>query len=109
MAVASGAKPIALRAEEEKTRSPWADAWYLFTRNRFAIFGMLFVIGLVVLCLTLNIWTRIGFLTDPGIQYSGSTSAGGVPATPMTCAPLQNGETYQWCFVLGADGLRRDI
>lgn len=109
MAVASGAKPIALRAEEETTRSPWADAWYLFTRNRFAIFGMLFIIGLIVLCLTLDIWKGMGLLADPASQYQGSTGPGGNPAAPMTCAPARPGEAFQWCFLFGADFLRRDL
>lgn len=108
MAVASGAKPIALTAEEEKVRSPWADAWYLFTRNRFAIVGLIFVIGLVVLCLTLDIWKGLGIITDPAAQYAGANASGN-PAAPMTCAPARPGENFQWCFIFGADYLRRDI
>ena len=109
MAVASGAKPIALRAEEETTRSPWADAWHLFTQNRFAIFGLIFIIGLIVLCLTLDIWKNMGLLADPSAQYEGSTGPNGTPADPMTCAPARPGESFQWCFILGADFLRRDL
>src|SRR5262249_16580139 len=104
----SGAKPIALKSEEEQVRSPWQDAWFLFSRNRFAIVGMTFIILLVIMCLTLDFWKGLGLVTDPATQYEGANASGN-PAAPMTCAPARSGENFQYCFIFGADYLGRDV
>jgi len=104
MAVAAkDAKPVSL-AQEEKARSPWSDAWMLFRRNRMAVVSMVIIIGLFVLAITADFWQRIGFIDDPIRQHRGS-----VLAKPFQCAKDNAPGQPQYCFVVGADGLGRDI
>lgn len=104
MAVAESARPVSLAQEQDKARSPWWDAWVQFRQNRGAVLGLIFVIGLVFVALTANIWRNMGLIDDPSNQHRGSSLA-----APMTCATDNAPGQPQFCFILGADELGRDV
>ncbi len=104
MAVAESARPVSLGQEQDKPRSPWRDAWAQFRQNRGAILGLIFVIGLVFIALTASLWRNMGLIDDPSNQHRGSSLA-----APMTCATDNAPGQAQFCFVLGADELGRDL
>jgi ABC-type dipeptide/oligopeptide/nickel transport system permease subunit len=106
MAVATGAKPVSLGHDEEtKPRTFLADTWAQFKRNRAAVVSLVFIIGLFVLAVTANFWKNVGFFDDPVRQHRGLPKY----PPPMTCAVDNQAGQPQFCFVLGADGLGRDI
>jgi oligopeptide transport system permease protein len=105
MAVAQNARPVSLAEAEDKVRTPLADTWAQFKRNRAAVLSLIFVIGLFLMALTAPLWRSVGFLEDPLKQHRGLPK---YPA-PMTCAIDNPPGQPQWCFVAGADGLGRDI
>jgi ABC-type dipeptide/oligopeptide/nickel transport system permease subunit len=104
MAVADGARPISLAEEITKPRTPWMDTWSQFVRNKLAVVGLIFVIFIVTLALTADIWKTFGFIEDFAIQHRGSSLA-----FPMTCAVDNPAGKPSWCFLSGADDLGRDI
>lgn len=108
MAVARDAKPIALGDDDEAitSRTPLSDAWYQFRRNRLAVVALLFIIGLVILALTADLWRDIGLIDDPYFQHEGPRMAF---AQPMTCSLDPRRQDPQWCFILGTDEVRRDL
>ncbi len=105
MAVAQGAKPIALQQQEEtKSRTPWADTWMLFKRNRAAVISLFAILALAFIAVTANVWKDLGFLDGPTAQHRGSTYA-----QPFECAVDNQPGKPQFCFIAGADVLGRDI
>jgi oligopeptide transport system permease protein len=108
MAVAQGAKPLSLNADDEQftARTPWLDAWTQFRRNKMAVLSLIFIIGLIILAVTADFWQQRGLLDDPYFQHEGTNMAF---ADPMTCSLDVRRQDPQWCFILGTDEVRRDF
>ena len=112
MSQANVAQPILLGHPDSarKTRSALGDAWYQLTRNRLAVFGLVFIIFLIVVAFSADLLTSSGLIEGINDQHRGSSLA-----PPLTCATLQpNQQPYppgapQFCFVFGADALGRDV
>jgi ABC-type dipeptide/oligopeptide/nickel transport system permease subunit len=104
MAVADNARPVSLARDESRVRTPLADTWAQFKRNRAAVLGLIFIIGLVFVALTADLWRQLGLLDGPTVQHRGSPRA-----APMTCAVDNPLGQPQFCFIAGADPLGRDI
>lgn len=105
MAVAQGAEPLSLVVDDTKVHSPWMDAWIQFRHNRLAVVSLIFVVGLVLMALTADIWRGLGTIDDFTFIHAGDHM---VYADPMTCSVDPIRSHPQWCFVFGADGLGRD-
>ncbi len=97
-------------ASVKKPRSALAEAWYQLTRNRMALFSLVFILLLIALALSADALRATGFIEGINDQHRGSSLA-----PPLTCAVLQsNQQPYppgspQFCFVFGADALGRDV
>ena len=112
MASIQPARPITLALDERlaPSRSFWGDAWYRLTRNRFAVFGLAFIAGLIIVALSADVLRGVGLIEGINDQHRGSSLA-----PPMTCAVMQpNQQPYpagmpQFCYVLGSDALGRDL
>ncbi len=103
MAVADSAKPISLAEEITKPRTPLADTWSQFIRNRLAVVGLVFVIFIVLLALSCGLLKQLGLIDDYATQHQGSTL---VP--PWTCAVDNAPGQPAFCFMSGSDELGRD-
>lgn len=104
MAAAPNAKPITLSEEREVVRTPLRDAWDQFKRNKLAVVSGIFIILLIVVSLTADVWRSLGTIDDPNFQHRGSSYA-----DPMTCTTDLRRMNPSWCFVAGTDGLGRDL
>jgi oligopeptide transport system permease protein len=96
--------------DSHKRRSALGDAWDQLSRNRLAVFGLIFIILLIVMAFSADILHGMGFIEGINDQHRGSSLA-----PPLECATLQpNQQPYpagapQFCFVFGADALGRDV
>jgi oligopeptide transport system permease protein len=104
MAVADGARPISLAEEITKPRTPLMDTWGQFVRNKLAVVGLIFVVSIVVVAITADIWKRLGFIEDYTTMHHGVSLA-----EPWTCATDSQPGKPVWCFISGADESGRDI
>ncbi len=112
MTSVQAARPITLTHDEHLTpsRSFWGDAWYRLTRNRLAVFGLLFIGFLIVLAASADLLRSVGLIEGINDQHRGTSL---VP--PMTCAIMQaNQQPYpvgapQFCYIFGSDALGRDL
>jgi oligopeptide transport system permease protein len=106
------AHTISLRHGERltKSRSTWGDAWYRLTRNRLAIFGLVFIGFLIVVAASADLLRSARVIEGINDQHRGTSLA-----SPMTCAITQpNEQPYlpgapQYCYVFGSDALGRDL
>ena len=106
------ARPISLTHDEHITASHsfWGDAWYRLTRNRLAIFGLVFITFLIVVAASADVLRNAGLIEGINDQHRGTSLA-----SPMTCAIMQaNQQPYpagapQFCYVFGSDSLGRDL
>jgi ABC-type dipeptide/oligopeptide/nickel transport system permease subunit len=109
MAVAKGAEPIALGQARERVRSPLRDAWDQFKRNTLSMISLGYVIFIIFVAITADVWRGFGTVDDPIFQHRGSTVAASMSyAEPMSCTQDPRRMNPQWCFVFGADELGRD-
>ncbi|HRE49109.1 MAG TPA: ABC transporter permease [Aggregatilineales bacterium] len=106
MAVASSAKPVSLRQEEVKTRTPLGDAWQQFKRHKLAVLSLIFIVLLLTVSIGADFLKSVGFVDDPIFQHKGK---GMSYADPMTCTQDIRRLNPQWCFVAGTDSLGRDV
>lgn len=112
MPSAQTARSIVLTPHDTRatTRSYWRDAWYRLTRNRLAVFSLIFIAFLIVLALSADLLQAAGLIEGINDQHRGTSLA-----SPMTCAIMQaNGQPYpvgapQFCYVFGSDALGRDL
>jgi oligopeptide transport system permease protein len=112
MSSAQPARSIPLTLHDHRTapRSYWGDAWYRMTRNRLAVFSLVFIGFLIVLALSADLLRSAGLIEGINDQHRGTSLA-----SPMTCAIQQsNGQPYpagapQFCYVFGSDALGRDL
>lgn len=112
MSQANVAQPVTLGHADpiHKRRSAFGDAWYQLSRNRLAVFGLVFIILLIIVAFSADLISATGFIEGINDQHRGSSLA-----PPLSCAKLQpNQQPYppgapQYCFVFGADALGRDV
>jgi oligopeptide transport system permease protein len=112
MSSAQPARSITLTPLEHRgaPRSYWGDAWYRLTRNRLAVFGLIFIGFLILLAASADLLQSAGLIEGINDQHRGTSLA-----SPMTCAIMQpNGQPYptgapQFCYVFGSDALGRDL
>jgi ABC-type dipeptide/oligopeptide/nickel transport system permease subunit len=109
MAVAKGATPITLGAAQTKVRTPLRDAWDQFARNKLSVLALLYVIAVVLVALTADVWHSVGIVDDPIYQHRDPGSVVSMSyAEPLTCTQDSKRMNPQWCFMFGADTLGRD-
>ena len=109
MAVAKGATPIALGAAQTKVRTPLRDAWDQFARNRLSVLSLVYIVAVVLVAVTADIWHSVGIVDDPVYQHRDPTSVVSMAyAEPLTCTQDPKRMNPQWCFMFGADTLGRD-
>ena len=112
MSQASTVRPIVIGQPDTpfRRRTAMGDAWYQLSRNRLAVFGLGFIILLIVVALSADIIRGTGLIEGINDQHRGSSL---VP--PLSCAIFQpNQKPYppgapQFCFVFGSDSLGRDV
>jgi oligopeptide transport system permease protein len=107
MALAKGAEPISLgeAASQEKVRTPLGDALRQYRRNKLAVIGTIYVVFIVFIALTADLWKAAGVIEDPTYQHRFQGSS---YSQPMTCTGDTRRMNPQWCFVFGTDILGRD-
>jgi oligopeptide transport system permease protein len=111
MAVAKGAEPISLgrASTREKVRTPLTDAWDQFKRNRLAVISLVYVMLMVLLAVTADVWRGVGIVDNPLYLHQDPTGVYSMSyAEPMTCTQDPGRMNPQWCFMFGADTLGRD-
>ncbi|MEP6984028.1 MAG: ABC transporter permease [Chloroflexota bacterium] len=112
MSQAKAAQPVLLGSTDSNTkrRTALGDAWYQLSRNKLAVFGLVFIIMLVVMAFSADLLRRTGLIEGINDQHRGSSL---VP--PLSCATLQPDQkpyppgAPQFCFVFGSDALGRDV
>src|SRR5262245_13622536 len=108
MSQASTARPIIIGQPDTpfRRRTAMGDAWYQLSRNRLAVFGLVFIILLIIVALSADIIRGTGLIEGINDQHRSSSLA-----PPLSCAIFQpNQEPYppgapQFCFVFGSDAL----
>ncbi len=111
MAVSDSARPVGLAEEEHyQSHSLWYDAFTRLLRNRAAVLGLIIIAILVVIALTADLMNQWGWIDHYGRQHRGSSLA-----DPLECSVDvdKDGDgvpdPIQFCFLLGADRLGRDL
>ena len=112
MSQAKAAQPVLIGNADStyERRSALGDAWYQLSRNRLAVFGLVFIILLIIMAFSADIFRSTGLIEGINDQHRGSSL---VP--PLSCATLQPDQkpyppgTPQFCFVFGSDALGRDV
>ncbi len=110
MAVNENARPISLEQEAYKSRTLWQDALYRLARNRGAVAGIIFIIGLIVVALLADSMAHWGWIDPYAYQHRGSGLA-----QPLACSTDVDRDrdgapdAVQFCFLFGADVLGRDL
>jgi oligopeptide transport system permease protein len=100
MAQSTTASPkVATLKDDTRVRTPLADAWFQFRKNRLAVISLIFLIGLITLAVTAPILSQIGLIDEPGFKHQ---NVGEYPLPPLTCSQDPRRQNPQWCFVLGS-------
>ncbi len=109
MAVADSAKPVALAEEHYRSRSLTEDALYRLVRNKAAVVAIVIIAFLVLIALTADLMAQWGWIDHYATQHRGSSLA--YPLECSTDLRTPDGEVspVQFCFLLGADRLGRDL
>jgi len=102
MAVAGSAAPISL-TEEERTSTPWRDAWRLFRRNKAAVVALGVIITIFSLTISAPLLTHLGLLdARAGDAARHVINPANVPQVdvypdPGTCARDGQDQNPYWC------------
>lgn len=111
MAVAKGAKPISLGdAEHASARSLWQESLRQMARNRAAILGLVIIIIAAFVSVFADAMVTWGWIDHYSVQHRGSAYS-----RPLTCATDYDqdadgvADPTQFCFLVGADNLGRDL
>jgi oligopeptide transport system permease protein len=109
MAVANNAKPVGL-VEHYKPRSLFQDSLRRLVSNRASMVALIVIAALVMIALSADLLVQVGFIDDYAKQHRGSSLA-----DPLECSvdldKDRDGvpDPVQFCFLLGADRLGRDL
>jgi oligopeptide transport system permease protein len=110
MAVADKAKPVRLEEEHYESRSLMQDAMSRLLGNRMTLVSIALIVLMVVVAATADLMAQAGLIEHYSRQHRGSSLA-----QPLECSTdldtNKDGtpDAVQFCFLLGADRLGRDV
>jgi len=95
--------------EEERTSTPWRDAWRLFRRNRAAVVALGVIVAIFSLAISAPLLTHIGLLDRAPVTPRATSSTPPTCRrstcfpTPGTCARDGQDQNPYWCGWLSDD------